>query len=269
MFNLIFRTIRDRKLSILAYAFGGLLFMEMYIAMFPSIRDQAAKMSDLFEAYPEEFLKIFGLDKSSLVFDTVEKFLAVEHFSIVFPILLFAMFISWGGSALAGEIEKGTMGFLLAKPLSRLKIFFAKYISGIIALIVLISFAVMGAIPLAKLHNIAYQGENYLTISILSFLLGLAVLSVSMFLSALFNDKGKAYFITTGIIIVMYVLDIISKLKDNLADLKYASFFYYYDYNSALLDNKIEMQSIWIFLGITVLFTALGAWWFNRRDISV
>lgn len=269
MLRLILRTIKDRKISILIFCLGGLGFAEMYIAMFPQIRDQAEKMSQLFEAYPEEFMKIFGLDKNSLVFDTIEKFLAVELFSIVFPILLFALLIGWGGSAIAGEIDKGTMGFLLSKPLSRTKIFLAKYFAGVINLVILIAVVILGIIPLAKVHNVAYLGENYATVSILSFLLGLAVLSVSMFLSTLFNDKGKVYFVTAGIIVLMYVLDIISKLKENLADLKFGSFFYYFDYNNALLNNKLEIESVLVFMAVTIVFTSLGVWWFNRRDVAV
>ncbi|KKP88724.1 MAG: hypothetical protein UR93_C0009G0012 [Berkelbacteria bacterium GW2011_GWA2_35_9] len=269
MTTLIIRTLRDRIASIFTYSIGGLAFAEMYVAMFPSIQSKSDQFSELFSAYPEEFMKVFGMDKNSLIFDSVEKFISIEHFSIVFPILLFSMFIGWGGSAIAGEIDKNTLGFLLSKPLSRIKIFFAKYFAGIIALLILLVISILGIIPLAEIHNVTYKTSNFLTISLLSFFLGLAVLSMSMFFSTLFNEKGKTYFITTGLLITMYVLNVMPSLKENLADLKYGSFFYYYDYQKALLENKIEWQSIWVFVIITIIFTIIGAWWFNKRDISV
>jgi len=269
MVELIKRTIRDRRTSILAYSLGSLAFAEMYVAMFPSIRDKAAEFSDLLAAYPEELIKVLGLSKENLVFDTIEKFISVEHLSIVFPIILFSMFIGWGGSALAGEIDKGTISFLLSKPLSRVKIYFAKYIAGLLALVFLLIVSIIGIIPLARLHGLDYLGPNYVAIAVLSFGLGLAVLSLSMFLSALFNDKGKPYFIASAIMILMYVMNLLSVLQESLVNLKYGSFFYYYDYQAAFLKNEYDILSLGVFFDVSIVFTTLGAWWFNKRDISV
>ncbi|TSC92345.1 MAG: hypothetical protein CEN92_13, partial [Candidatus Berkelbacteria bacterium Licking1014_96] len=77
------------------------------------------------------------------------------------------------------------------------------------------------------------------------------------------------YFIPVGILILMYVLKIISSLKENLKDLQYSSFFYYFDANKSLIDNKIDNWSYLIFGGVIIVFTIIAVLWFRKRDIAV
>ena len=67
----------------------------------------------------------------------------------------------------------------------------------------------------------------------------------------------------------MYVLNIIAAIRESLADLKYASFFYYFNPSLALIYNKIDDYSYVVFLSVIVVFTILGAIIFSKRDIAV
>lgn len=269
MLALFWRTIKDRKYTILIYCLASILFLWMYIAFYPTIHDKAQEFSQLLSAYPESFMKAFNINPSQLLFTTLESFLAMEQFNIVWPIMLFAFFIAWGGSAIAGEIEKGTIEILLAQPISRLKIFLAKYLSGTLMILLFTAVSVFAVIPLAKIYHIDYQLFHYWTIALIGFLLGGAVFSIAIFFSALFSDKGKAYFLTSGILVVMYVLNIMASLRDNLETLKYFSFFYYYDPAKALIDNQIDHWAYLVFISTIVLFTIFAALIFQKRDISV
>ncbi len=67
----------------------------------------------------------------------------------------------------------------------------------------------------------------------------------------------------------MYVINIITNVKESLENLKYLSFFNYYDYSAAINYNTIDETAICVFLGVSVLATILGAIWFIRRDVAV
>ena len=66
----------------------------------------------------------------------------------------------------------------------------------------------------------------------------------------------------------MYALNIFSTFQESLKDLKYASFFYYYDQNSALIDSHIATLSIVVFLAVGIICTIVGAIAFVKRDIA-
>lgn len=267
MWVLFCRTIKDRKVSLIIYCLAAMGFLWMYIAMFPSIQEQAANFNELMKNYPEALMKAFNLEEMS--FDTLEKFLAMEQFSFVWPLMVMFMLISLAGGSIAQEIERGTMELLLSRPISRIKIFLSRYLVGLAILFVFTIFSIFAVVPLAKLHHLDYVFKNHLTVAILGFLFGWAVFSLALMFSAMFSERGKVYMMSGGTLLLMYVFNIIAALQENLEKLKYFSFFYYFDTQKALVHNIIHQEAILVFALVIVVCTALGAIWFKRRDLAV
>jgi len=266
MLALFWRTLKDRRILLLIYIFASIGLLWMYIALFPSFKDQSASLEQLIKNYPESFMKAFNFDIKS--FTTLEGYLSTEQFSFIWPLLIIFMSFGYTGYALASEIEKGTIEILLSQPISRLKLFFGRYFAGLLMIIVFTFFSIYAAIPLARVYNIDFNAHNFLTVSILSFLFAWAIYSIGMFFSAVFSGIGRVYFISGSILVLMYVLNIVSALRDNLSDFKYASFFYYFNPQKALVYNQIDNWSYLVFIGVAVVLTVLGAIWFSRRDIA-
>ena len=241
--------------------------MFMYVGIYPSIAERSDEINQLMENYPEEMLKAFNIETIS--FDKVENFLSIENYSIVWPLMVMFMMVSLASYSISKEIEKGTAEILLSKPISRLKIYFSRYLTGVIVLLVFTFVSVFSVIPLAEIYNVDYVIDNHIKIFILSFLFGWAIFSVSLMFSAMFSEKGRTYVASGGLLLLMYVMNVVASLKENLENLKYTSFFYYYDFNKAIIGNNIEVLSIYVFVGVAVVCTVIGAIWFNRRDIAV
>ena len=267
MKTIFWRTILDRKISLLAYCFGAILFLWIYVGMFPGIQSQSANMMKLLESYPQAMLKAFNIE--SLDFTHLENFVAMEHFSFVWPIMAIFLLVSLGGSSIAGEIERGTIEVLLSQPISRVKIFFGKYLAGIFTLTVFTFVSVFAVVPLAAAYHVEYQLQNFVTVTLLSLLFSWAIMSISFLFSAIFSDKGKAYFLTGGILVLMYVLNIVASLKESLINLKYLSFFYYFNTSKALIHHQIDIWAYVVFLGFAIIATILALFIFKKRDVAV
>ena len=169
----------------------------------------------------------------------------------------------------AGEIEKGTIETMLAQPISRLKFFFSKYFAGLIYIVSFTLISVYCVIPLAAIHDVSYSTSNLNKIAALALLFAVAVFSLGMLSSTIFSEKGRANFAVGGLLILMYVANVISAFKDSLKDLKYVSFFHYFDYSGALVRGVLEAKAIWVFLGVAIAATIMAAIWFRQRDIAV
>ncbi len=267
MLNIIWRSLKDRKISLAVYCAASALFTWMYIAMYPSMMKDAAAFEEAFANYPSELFEVFGIEELS--FDTIEKFLAMEHYSIVFPLMLFFLLLSFAGAALAGEVDKGTIEHILAKPISRLKLFFSRYLAGLVTLISFSAVSVFIAIPLAMLHDVDYFTKGYIYVFLLSLLFGWAIFSIGYMFSAMFSDKGRVYVFSGGLLLLMYVANIASTLLEKLENLQYLSFFHYYDYNSAIQDATIDWLPALVFAGTAIVCTAIGAIYYHKRDITV
>lgn len=263
------RTIKDRKWSILVYILTGVLFMWMYVGMFPTFADKQEEFKQIMEAYPESMMESFGVKDAAAIFENIENFVSTENYSFLWPIMMIALAVSIGGYSIAGEIEKKTIETLLSEPISRLKLFWSKYIAGLALITVFSVFTILSVFPLCELHGVAYNTESHFIMLGLGLLFGWAIFSITTLFSTLFNERSKPYFFSVGLLILMYALNIVANLKDNLADLKYFSFFYYFDASKALTEQTITWETLLVFGGIAILTTAFAAIIFDRRNITV
>lgn len=266
MWAVFWRTIKDRRVVTLIYLAVAIALIWLYVALYPSIKSQSANFESLLKTYPEGFLKAFNIDIKS--YTTIGGYLASEQYSFMWPIILIFMLVGFSGTALAGEIEKGTIEMLLSQPISRLKIFAGKYLAGLGMLIAFMLFSVYAAAPILSLYHIGYDLKIFTTMTILGFMFGLAVFSLAMFFSSLSMERGRVYFLSGGLLVLMYVLNLVASLKENVADLKYFSFFYYFNASKALIYNQIDHWAYLVFLGVAVVSAVLGAIWFMKRDIT-
>ena len=267
MLPLLIKTIRKNITSLLIYTVISASFTWMYVAMWPSFSKESEKFLEIADAYPETLMKAMNIDIASM-FGSLEGFIAGEHFSIVWPIILIILTLSYASSAIAGEIDKGTIELLLAQPISRLKIFFAKYFSGLAIIAAFILLSNFSVIPFALLHNVDYRIQHYLTISILGFLFAFAIYGICIMLSSLSSARGRPMAITGGILIIMYALNVFSAFQESVENLKYASFFHYYNFAAAVINNQLDALNVAVFLVVGIITTAIGAYVFVKRDIA-
>lgn len=267
MWALISKTIKTNKVALIIYNAICVGFVWFYAAFFPSIFKQSEQLKEAFKAHPQDLMKAFGIEVDKFI-SSFEGFMAGEYFSMLWPIVLIVLIIAYAGSAIAGEIEAGTIELLLAQPISRLRIFFSKYLSGLFIITVFIAISNASVIAFARLYNVSFHWQNFLTISILGFLFAFAVFGICFMLSAISSSKGRPAALTGGLLIIMYAINIFSTFQESLKNLKYASFFHYYDQNSALLNNHIPALSIAVFLAVGIICTIVGAIAFVKRDIA-
>lgn len=267
MLAVIIQGLKRKKIATMAYCLASMFFMWMYIVMYPTIAEQSAEFEKAFSSYPDEFFQIFNIEE--LKFDSVEKFLSVEHYSIVWPMMVLFFTISLAGFLIAMEVEKGTLSLILARPISRFKIFISRYLAGFISLIIFSIFSVLIAIPLCALHNVRYDLRGHITTLILCLLFGGAIFSLAMMFSAFFSEKSKVYMVMGGGLMIMYVFNVAANLHESWEKLKYFSFFHYFDYNASLIDHTISRAALMVFIITIVISFISGLIIFNRRDIAI
>lgn len=266
MFAVFWRTILDRKRSLLVFLSIGVAMMWMYVVTYPTVQATSATVADFVKALPPELSKAFALDPRS--FTTFEGFVAGKQFSMVWPMMMVMLVAGLAANYIAGEVEKGTIELVLSQPISRLRIITSKVLSGV-AVCALFSFVtVLSVIPLTRIYGITTPESHFWLVSGIGFCFGLAVFGLSMFASAFMSERGKALFLAIGVLLAMYVVNIVALLKVSLEDIKFASYFYYFDYSGMLLDGKIGKLSAIVLLGAFFGFIIAGVMRFNKRDIS-
>lgn len=268
MFGVYVQLLKDKWKPLLVYIGSSLAFSEMYVALYPAMKDALKDMEQFLAAFPEEFMQAFGFSMEDLTFPTLESFLSTEMYNFMWPIILVIIVVSLANFALAGDIAKGTIELSLSQPISRLKLYFARYFAGLTNIMAFVWISTFGIIPLAIMHGIDYTIKPYFYMSILGTLFAAAVYGIAYFSSSFFSDKGKPIFITTGVLLTMYAGNIISGLYDKLDNLKYFSFFYYFNPGMAFNDLEFVEYAVPVFLAVAITLPIVGSIWFNRRNIT-
>lgn len=263
------RMIRDKYKAFIAYSISAIAFLEMYIALFPAIKQQASQIDQMIQSFPPQLFEAMNMSASSLSFSTLESYLSTEYMSFLWPIMAIIFVISIANYISVNEVDKGTIETLASLPASRTRVFVERYFAGLLLIAGFTAISFLGALPLASMHGIDFIFANFVTSMIGSFLFAWAVYSLAVLMSVLMSEKGRASMITGGILTLMYVINIISNLNSDLDNLKFFSFFNYFNGSDLLISNTYSEYSIVVLIGFSVI-AAIGAIvWFNRRDLSV
>lgn len=266
MLRIIWQTIQNKRTSLIVYCLGMAGFMFMYIAIYPTILEQADQLEELMAAYPQAFLQAFGIENFS--FNTIEKFLAVEYYSAIWPLAMITLLVSTTSGAIAGEIEQGTAELLLAKPVSRAKIFMGKYLGAMAMVVLFNGVTVFSVFPAAWAFNIEVDANAQFMILVLTLLFALATMSLGFLSSSLFSERSRASLLTGSVLITMYVVNLVASLVSDLEWLQYTSLFHYFDHESALLDVSLSWPNALAMIGFAAISTVAAYRVFVARDIS-
>lgn len=267
MTKFIVRELKDRKWSLVAFSLGSLVMLWLYVATFRSSQASSAQLQDLVKNYPKGFLEAFGL--SDLSPDTIEKYLNAKHFSFLWPLLAIFLALSRAAGQMAGEMQTGTMGLLLALPKKRSEILISKYLAGMLTVVIFCAVSVFGVMQLAAAYSIPTHLGVLTSAWVLCTLFMGAIYSLTFAVSSAVSSTAKVASIMGGFLVISYAAHIASLIASSLSALKYVSVFYYFDTAKVLATGSIAPRSVLVFAGLIIagIFTAL--WRFTCRDIYV
>ncbi|OPY27239.1 MAG: ABC-2 family transporter protein [Methanocella sp. PtaU1.Bin125] len=261
----IFRqTLLDRWKSI---SLLTVLFF-VYMAYFTSVYPSTASLS---EANINEMLNnpAIKLLLGNLQFDnSFESYLSTK--ALMFAGLILGGFTAWlTAGFLSGEIDHKTIDILLAQPVRRGRIVLARY-AALVLVIAVIMLAALAGLLVAVLALDIETSVPWLAYAM--GYMGLMTLSfgaIALFVSACMSDGRRAALTSLGILVVMYFMETLGSVVDLLGPIRYLSLFHYARYNAMLMSKTLSLTDIGVMLAVAIVFVALAACMFRRRDIHV
>lgn len=255
---LVSNHLSDRRRSLLAWGLPLGLMSAFIVAIFPSVEDSLSKVVD---QYPSGLKEAFGIGQLA----NVEQYLHAEMLSLIVPLALGYLAVRAVASGLAGAAETGRLDVLLSAPVSRHRLCAAGFLATAVELaaVLAISFllTMLGSLLAGAGLDAGRAAAGFAGVWPLALLFaGLGVLACAWSLRTSVVTGAVA-----GVLVAMYVADLIGKLDPGFDWLRYGSVFKYY---GNAIEDGIEPLA---FCGVTAaaaVLAALGAWLFDRRDIS-
>ncbi len=251
--------------TITSYALGS-VFYELLIAwVYPSIANNPS-LNQMLKQMPANLLKAFGLEQGIQSFSD---YLAGEFFNLVWVILMAIATISLAVKLVAAMVDRGSMSFLLAAPLSRAKIITTQIAVLVTAVVVISLFSILGAIFGGKAFNNPVDVAAFVRLGTIGTLMFLVIGGYSMVASVVFDDAKRATGLASAVTVIFYSMYMIGRLSSKLDWLKHWSLFNTFR-PVDILHNRLEPPAYIVGLSLAAIGLFLVAYQiFKNRDLSV
>lgn len=248
----------DRRRSVLAWGLPLGLMSAFIVAIFPSVEDSISKAV---EGYPQGLKEAFGIGQLS----NVEQYLQAEMLSLIVPLAMGYLAVRAIASGLTGAAESGRLDVLLSAPVSRSRLVTAGFLATAaeLAAVLLVTGLLtgLGSVLSGAGLDAGAAAEGFANVWPLALLFaGFGAIATGFSLRTSVVTGSVA-----GLLVAMYVIDLVGRLDPDLDGLRYLSVFKYY---GNAIEDGIEPLA---FAGVTAaacLLAALGAWLFERRDLA-
>jgi beta-exotoxin I transport system permease protein len=248
----------DRRRSVWAWGLPLGLMSAFIVAIFPSVEES---ISQAVEGYPQGLKEAFGIGQLT----NVEQYLQAEMLSLIVPLALGYLAVRAVASGLTGAAESGRLDVLLSAPVSRSRLVAAGFLATAVELAAVLLVTglltgVGGVLAGAGLDaGAAAAGfANVWPLALLFAGFGVIAAGFSLRTAAVTGSVA-------GVLVAMYVIDLLGRLDPDLSGVRYVSVFKYY---GAAIEDGIEPVA---FAGVTLaacVLAAAGAWLFERRDLA-
>jgi ABC-2 type transport system permease protein len=251
------RGLRDARRAPLTWGGSLGLMSALIAALYPSIQQG---LSDAVRSYPSGLKDAFGIAQ----LDTLEAYLQAEMFSIIVPVAVAVFAIRCATAPIAAAEERGYLATVLAAPLSRRALIAGTFVTTALATPAVL--VVSGVLTLAAA---ALTGQDLSVGHLAAALLGVWALALffggAAILAAGFSHRAAPVTAASvGLLVVMYLLDVVGKLADAFGWLRSPSAFRYY--GEPLL-HGVSAGGVAGLVLAGALLAALGALAFERRDV--
>jgi ABC-2 type transport system permease protein len=222
-------------------------------------------MNELMADMPKSLQAIMGTG----VFDLSK---ASGYYGVLFLYLLMMATIHavlLGANIISKEERDKTSEFLFVKPLSRKNIITSKLSAA------LVNIGIFNFITSVSSILIVYKysnGEDVLgEIGLLMvglFLLQLLFLSIGSVIAAVLKNPKVATSLSSGILLIMFILSIAIDLNEKLEGLKYLTPFKYFEAKNLMYGGGFEIVFVLLSVSLTILLTFVTYVFFQKRDLK-
>lgn len=252
------RGVRDMSRTPLQWGLPLGLFSAMIVFVWPSIEDSTRS---LMRNYPEGLKEAFGLTE----LDSVESYFAVEMLSFIIPLAVAFLAVRTVARSISGAEESRWLDTLLATPLTRERLVVgtllvtAVVVAAVLAVtlaLTMIAGVLSGTDP--SLAKISRGIANVWPLAMFS-------AGVATLLAGRLRSSAAVTAAAAGIVVGMYLLDVLGRVADDLETLRWISAFRHY--GDAVRDGIDPLA----FVGLTLAgaaLAALGTLMLRSRDLA-
>lgn len=234
-----------------------------FMLMYSSFQDSMSTIADTFSDMGS-FTAAFGMDRLSI--STPLGYYGIEIGAILS--LGGALFAAMIGTGLLSKEEGGhTSEFLYTLPFNRVSVVLQKIAATFLIILGFDITNFIAGVAAFPLVDAEIEWKAMLLYHLAQFLMHLEIAAISILISAF--TKKINFGIGLGVAMILYFLDMMSRILEQLEKVKYITPFYYANAADVITNLKIEGPLLLIGLCITLFSILIGTWYYSKRDLVI
>ena len=241
-----------------------IMFLVVYLIYPYIITDETMKsMDELMSVFPEEVLKAFNMDMTSI--ETAFGWFKTEGF--MFVLIIIGFYSSYlGGNILLKEESDKTIEYLESLPIKRSPIVTNKIIVCIIyIMLIILVLGIFNYIGLSLSGD--FNHKQFFLLSITPIIIGLPLFAINIFISTFLHKTKKIVGISLGMVFIFYLFSVLSELSTKVSFIKYFSIYTLADTRNILNNNNFNPIMIIISIIITIIFITGTYIKYNKKEL--
>lgn len=264
--NIFLREMIAYRKSLIIWSIGVIILIVSGMAKFEGMVSSGQSMNEIMTAMPKSLQAIMGT--GTLDVSTVNGYFGVLYIYLLLMATIHAAML--GATIIAKEERDKTAEFLFVKPVSRSKVVSYKLIVASVNIVLFNVVAAVSSIFLVGKYN---EGES-VTGDIINAMLGMLLLQVLFLLIgstiASVSKRPKiAVSLSTGIILVTYIVSIAIDLNEKLAFMKYFTPFKYFEAKVVMNGEGLDVLFVLLTLSLIVVLLMITFVFYRKKDLNV
>ena len=257
-------TLRQRRTSIMWYTVSLVAYSWLMTWFYPQIG--GGQYADLIANMPPEMLAILG--GTEVDFASLGGYFQTEYLGLMWMLIVASALIIFASKAFAGEISAGTMEFVLAQPVSRMRLAVTRVVALVSYVLVLSAATFVPIALLGPAYDIELSARTFWTLSAFGALFMGAVGGSALLLSSMFRDGGRAGGIAVGVMGVFWIADLVSNVSEAAKVLDPVNIVTYWQPGKIINGDAVKPEAWWIYgiIGVVSFIAAVVV--FSRRDVA-
>jgi hypothetical protein len=256
--------VRRGRMVVLSVGLVAVLYAGGITLFYPVVLDHAAEYEQLMSIYPKELMVAFGIQGS---LGDAGTFFNSYVFQFLWPLVAAIAAIALG-TRIAADAESGFLDLPLSTRLPRLRYLASAIVSQVLSLGA-IALMMIGAIVIADLLiKPDFPTGRIVLAGVHALAMALAIAGVATLLAIAFLDRGRAGGLVAGILIVMYLLNVLAALSPDMAGLGQLSAFRYFNLRDLIDGGAYPIGDTLLYLAVAIAGWLLSFVAFHRRDLA-
>lgn len=258
-------TLKSAYTLLLALGAGMLAFQLLIASTYKQFGDLTTA---LFQQLPREWMALLKMQPGMSLGGDANSYLALGYYHPLFLILGSAIAITLGARALAGEIDRGTILYLLARPVPRWQVVASKALALLPATGLVAAGAVAGTALGSRLMGIEVDLTRFVLAGLNAWGLFAAIGAIALLASSLGRSTGEAAGWAGGFAIISFFVDFLADLWEPARTVEPLSIFDYYTPSEVIHTAQLPGVDLAVLIVVGVAAVVLAMICFSRRDIA-